>query len=215
MSDPKDSLASDGENRRGWCRVWNSFKEFFAPGAPCEPIADLQSSDPQEPLPEDPPKKRGRPPKEDRPLVTDEGEAQALVKKGMPEALRKYTWKPGQTGNPGGNPPRPKELKEAFKSYSYVALNVLLDLLTCHEPATRFRAAEAILTRGYGRGESIVPDDQETPTEERPEVHYDWNRLSNDEWTALKRVRVELKALLAKAAVPAAVEGEAQKGLTA
>ena len=103
MSDPKDSSASDGENRRGWCRVWNSFKKFFAPGAPCEPIADLQSSDPQEPLPEDPPKKRGRPPKEDRPLVTDEGEAQALVKKGMPEALKKYTWRPGQSGNPGGN----------------------------------------------------------------------------------------------------------------
>ena len=45
-------------------------------------------------------------------------------------------------------------------------------------------------------------------TEERPEVHSDWNRLSNDEWTALKRVRTELKELLAKAAVPAAVAGE-------
>ena len=84
MSDPQDSSASDGENRRGWCRVWNSFKEFFAPGAPCEPISDLQSSDPQEPLPEDPPKKRDRPPGERKPLVTDEGEAQVLVKKGMP-----------------------------------------------------------------------------------------------------------------------------------
>ncbi len=213
MSDPQDSLASDGENRRGWCRVWNSFKEFFAPGAPSGP----QPSDPQEPLPEDPPKKRGRPPKEDRPLVTDEGEAQALVKKGMPEALRKYTWKPGQPGNPKGNPPVAKDLKAAFKSYSYVALNVLLDLLTCHEPATRFRAAEAILTRGYGRQEKVLPDEGEAPQEDRAGVTYDWNRLSNEEWNALKRVRTELKALLAKAAVPAAVvmEGEAQKGLTA
>ena len=208
MSDPKDSLASDSENRRGWCRVWNSFKEFFAPGAPCEPIADVQSSDPQEPLPEDPPKKRGRPPKEHRPLVTEEDEAQEVVKKGMPEGLKKYTWKAGQSGNPGGNPPRPKELKEAFKSYSYVALNILLDLLICNHPATRFRAAEAILTRGFGKGEVVVPDDQEAPQEDRAGVTYDWNRLSNDEWNELKRVRTELKALLAKAAVPGAVVGE-------
>ncbi len=213
MSDSKDSLASDGENRRGWCRVWNSFKEFFTPGTPNKGFAGLPqfpfeeaSPDPPDP----PPKKVGRPPKGSKPPVpTDEDEAQVLVKKGMPEALRKYTWKPGQTGNPGGNPPRPKELKEAFKSYSYVALNVLLDLLTCHEPATRFRAAEAILTRGYGRQEKVLPDEGEAPQEDRAGTAYDWNRLSNDEWTALKRVRTELKALLAKAAVPAAevVEG--------
>jgi len=137
---------------------------------------------------------------------TNEAPARSLVRT-LPEALKKFQWVKGQSGNPGGNPPRPKELKEAFKSYSYVALGVLLDLLTCDEPATRFRAAEAILTRGYGRAESIVPDDQETPQEERAGVTYDWNRLSNDEWTALKRVRTELKELLAKAAVPAAVPG--------
>ena len=209
MSDPKDSLASDGENRRGWCRVWKSFKDLFAPGAPCEPIAEVPSSDPQEPLPEDPPKKRGRPPEERKPVVTDEGEAKVLVQKGMPEALKKYTWRPGQSGNPGGNAPRSKELKEAFKSFSYVALNVLLDLLTCDHPATRFRSAEAILIRGYGRQEKGLPEEGDAPQEERAGVTYDWNRLNNDEWTALKRVRTELKAFLAKAAVPAAevVEG--------
>lgn len=209
MSDPKDSLASDGENRRGWCRVWNSFKEFFAPGAPEDLVVSPPPSNLKDPLLESPPKKVGRPPREHCPLVTEEDEAQEAIKKGMPQGLKKYTWKPGQSGNPGGNPPRPKELKEAFRSYSFVALNILLDLLICNHPATRFRAAEAILTRGYGRGESIVPDDQETPQEERAGVTYDWNRLSNEEWNELKRVRVGLKALLAKAAVPAAevVEG--------
>ena len=133
----------------------------------------------------------------------------------LPAALERFRWVPGQSGNPKGPTPMPKELRVAFRSYSFVALNILLDLLTCDEPATRFRAAEAILTRGYGRGESIVPDDQETPTEERPEVHYDWNRLSNDEWKELKRVRAILKELLAKAAVPVVVEGETQNGLTA
>ncbi len=93
---------------------------------------------------------------------TNEAPARSLVRT-LPEALKKFQWVKGQSGNPSGNPPRAKELKTAFQSYSYVALNVLLDLLTCGEPATRFRAAEAILTRGYGRGASIVPDDQETP----------------------------------------------------
>jgi len=89
-----------------------------------------------------------------------------------------------------------------------VALNVLLDLLTCHEPATRFRAAEAILTRGYGRQEKVVPDEPDAPQEERAGTAYDWNRLSNEEWNELKRVRVSVKALLAKAAVPASVAVE-------
>ena len=52
------------------------------------------------------------------------------------------------------------------------------------------------------------PAEPEAPQEDRAGVTYDWNRLSNDEWTALKRVRTELKELLAKAEVPAAVEGE-------
>ncbi len=186
--------------------MWNRFKEFFAPGAPCEPIAEVPSSDPQEPLPEDsPPKKVGRPPKGSKPpLPMNEDEAHEVVEKGMPVALKKYTWKAGQSGNPGGRVPQSKEVRIAFKSYSYVALNILLDLLTCDHHATRFRAAECILTRGLGKGETVVPEDQEAPQEERAGVTYDWNRLSNDEWTALKRVRTELKALLAKAAVPSA-----------
>ena len=126
----------------------------------------------------------------------------------LPGALERFKWVPGQSGNPKGPTPMPKELRVAFKSYSFVALNILLDLLTCDEPATRFRAADAILTRGFGKGEAVVPDEPEAPQEDRAGVTYDWNRLSNDEWTALKRVRTELKALLAKAAVPVVVEGE-------
>ena len=46
-----------------------------------------------------------------------------------------------------------------------------------------------------------------TPDTKEIESKYNWSRLSNDEWAELKRVRVSLKALLAKAAVPAAVPG--------
>ena len=126
----------------------------------------------------------------------------------LPAALKKFQWVKGQSGNPKGPTPMPKELRVAFRTYSFVALNILLDLLTCDDHSTRLRAAECILTRGYGKGEAVVPDEPEAPQEERAGVTYDWNRLSNDEWNALKRVRTELKALLAKAAVPAAVVGE-------
>ncbi len=138
---------------------------------------------------------------------TNEAPARSLVRT-LPAALERFKWVPGQSGNPTGNAPVARELRKAFRSYSYVALNVLLDLLTCDDHPTRFRAAEAILTRGFGKGEAVIPDEPEAPQEERAGVTYDWNRLSNEEWTALKRVRTELKALLAKAAVPVVVEGE-------
>ncbi len=125
----------------------------------------------------------------------------------LPAALERFKWVPGQSGNPKGPTPMPKELRQAFRSYSYIALNCLLDCLTCEDHAVRLRAAEAILTRGFGKGETVLPEDPETPQEDRAGVTYDWNRLSNEEWTALKRVRTELKELLAKAAVPAAVPG--------
>ncbi len=81
----------------------------------------------------------------------------------LPAALERFKWVPGQSGNSKGPTPMPKELRKAFRSYSYIALNCLLDCLTCEDHAVRLRAAEAILTRGFGRGEAVIPEDQETP----------------------------------------------------
>ena len=104
----------------------------------------------------------------------------------------------------------PKELRGAFRSYSHAALSTLVDGLVCRDPSTRLRAAEAILTRGYGRGESIVPDDQETPPEDRAAVQYNWSLLSNEQWARFKEIQTEMKALLEAATVKAevVVEGE-------
>jgi len=126
----------------------------------------------------------------------------------LPAALEKYKWQPGQSGNSKGPTPMPKELRKAFRSYSYIALNCLLDCLTCEDHAVRLRAAEAILTRGFGRGEAVIPEDQETPPEDRAAVQYNWSLLSNDEWNELTAIKAHLKVLLAKAEVPVVVEGE-------
>jgi len=91
----------------------------------------------------------------------------------LPAALEKYKWVPGQSGNSKGPTPMPKELRKAFRSYSYIALNCLLDCLTCEDHAVRLRAAEAILTRGFGKGETVLPEDPETPQEDRAGVTYD------------------------------------------
>ncbi len=121
----------------------------------------------------------------------------------LPAALEKFKWKPGQSGNPTGNAPVARELRKAFRSYSYVALNILLDLLTCDEPATRFRAAEAILTRGFGKGEAVVPEDKEDegPQASDAGATYNWSLLTNDEWRRFKEIQTEMKGLLAKATV--------------
>ena len=126
----------------------------------------------------------------------------------LPAALERFKWVPGQSGNPKGPTPMPKELRKAFRSYSYIALNCLLDCLTCEDHAVRLRAAEAILTRGFGRGEAVIPEDQETPPEDRAAVQYNWSLLSNDEWKELTTLKASLKILLAKAEVPVGVEGE-------
>ena len=61
----------------------------------------------------------------------------------------------------------------------------------------------------FGRAESIVPDDQETPTEDRAKVQYNWSLLTNDEWARFKELQTEVKVLVAKATVKTeVVEGE-------
>ncbi len=125
----------------------------------------------------------------------------------LPAALEKFKWVPGQSGNSKGPTPMPKELRKAFRSFSFIALNCLLDCLTCEDHAVRLRAAEAILTRGFGRWESIVPDDQETPTEDRAKGQDDWSLLSNEQWARFKEIQTEMKALLEVATVKTEGEG--------
>lgn len=62
-------------------------------------------------------------------------------------------FKKGTSGNAGGRPKVPEELKEAFKAAAPDALQVLkFVMLNSREKASdRLRAAEIILDRGYGK----------------------------------------------------------------
>ena len=114
----------------------------------------------------------------------------------------------GKVAIPRARLPCPRNCDKLFGPIPNTALNCLLDCLTCEDHAVRLRAAEAILTRGFGRGEAVIPEDQETPPEDRAAVQYNWSLLSNDEWKELTTLKASLKILLAKAEVPVGVEGE-------
>lgn len=59
----------------------------------------------------------------------------------------------GKSGNPGGRPKLPEELKEAFKALAPKAVETLASIMSNDnaKDSDRVRAAEVILDRGYGK----------------------------------------------------------------
>ena len=62
-------------------------------------------------------------------------------------------FKKGVSGNKGGRPKLPEELKEAFRAAAPDALRVLVGIINDEKArhADRIRAAEVVLDRGYGK----------------------------------------------------------------
>ena len=62
-------------------------------------------------------------------------------------------FKPGQSGNPGGRPKMPEEIRDMFREISPRACEVLCDIINDHKAknADRIRAAEVILDRAWGK----------------------------------------------------------------
>lgn len=62
-------------------------------------------------------------------------------------------FKKGVSGNNGGRPKLPEELKEAFKAAAPDALRVLVGIINDETArhSDRIRAAEVVLDRGYGK----------------------------------------------------------------
>jgi hypothetical protein len=62
-------------------------------------------------------------------------------------------FQPGQSGNPGGRPKLPKELRDAIDAHSLPAIQTLAEIMkdTGATKAARVRAAEALLRK-------VVPD---------------------------------------------------------
>jgi hypothetical protein len=57
----------------------------------------------------------------------------------------------GYTGNPGGRPKMPEELKKAFQEQTQNALDTLVDVMGSGKGSERVKAAEVILDRAWGK----------------------------------------------------------------
>ena len=57
----------------------------------------------------------------------------------------------GQSGNPGGRPKLPADIRESFKAKAPEALEVLTRCLQSGDDRVAMMAAQAILDRGYGK----------------------------------------------------------------
>src|SRR3954470_19233058 len=63
----------------------------------------------------------------------------------------KGCFKKGESGNPGGRPKLPAEIREMFQARSQEALEVLTRCLQSDDDRIAMLAAQAILDRGYGK----------------------------------------------------------------
>lgn len=74
----------------------------------------------------------------------------------------KTSWKPGQSGNPGGRLKTPEEVRAAFRETTPEALETLRRVMTLWEaaPGPATRAAEVVLERGWGKAASAKEDQE-------------------------------------------------------
>ena len=70
----------------------------------------------------------------------------------------------GQSGNPGGRPKLPADIREAFKAKAPQALEVLTRCLQSDDDRIAMMAAQAILDRGYGRPTQSIDVREDGPT---------------------------------------------------
>src|SRR6478752_10385229 len=63
----------------------------------------------------------------------------------------KGCFRKGESGNPGGRPKLPAEIREMFQARSEEALEVLTRCLQSDDDRVAMMAAQAILDRGYGK----------------------------------------------------------------
>lgn len=62
----------------------------------------------------------------------------------------------GKSGNPGGRPKMPPELKKAFQDVTPEALDTLVLIMRTGEESNRLKAAGEIIDRGYGKAVQAI-----------------------------------------------------------
>ena len=69
----------------------------------------------------------------------------------MANTTKRGQWVKGQSGNPGGRPKLPEEVKAGLRDLAGTAIDVLRAALVSDDERLRIAAAAQILDRGYGR----------------------------------------------------------------
>ena len=87
-------------------------------------------------------------------MATDTPEGQEAEPLEARESSGRF--KPGHSGNPGGSPKMPAELREAMQCMADDAAKVLKDCLTSDDERVRLAAAQQIFDRGYGKPNQSV-----------------------------------------------------------
>jgi hypothetical protein len=76
-------------------------------------------------------------------------------------------FKPGQTGNPGGRPKLPEDIKhvrELARKYTAKAVETLVEVMANGSGPAKVAASNAILDRGWGKAvQPITGEDGEGP----------------------------------------------------
>lgn len=71
-------------------------------------------------------------------------------------ARKPGTFKPGQSGNPGGRPKEAPEVKALAREYGAEAIAKLVELMRGDDPRVAKAAAETLLDRGFGKPQQSV-----------------------------------------------------------
>jgi len=82
--------------------------------------------------------------------VTD-GNSKPISANKRGENLRKYAFKPGQSGNPSGRPKMEPHAREIARGYSVEAIHRLAQIMRGDDVRAACNAASTILDRGLGR----------------------------------------------------------------
>ncbi len=87
----------------------------------------------------------------------------------MPERLKPYEWKPGQSGNPNGRPRMPEELKDRLRKINEAAVKRLEAMVESADtpPEVVRKIANDTADRLYGKPTQTIEADV---TERRPIV---------------------------------------------
>jgi hypothetical protein len=96
----------------------------------------------------------------------------------------KGCFKKGESGNPGGRPKLPAEVKEAFQAKASNALAVLVRCLESDDDRIAMLAAQAILDRGYGRPPQTIDANINEDSNVRYYAEVPKPCSSTEEWVA-------------------------------